>query len=775
MKYTKTINLDVNKPFYEVLHAKQNDNARYLLFNLLNNGVPFVLTDKTVRAYAIKPDGTKIYNDLTIINAINGQAELQLTSQMLAVPGMISVELVIFEGTDILSTVKFVIEVTGNLRNDDAIESTNEFSALLNAMASIDNLEVNYAPRLTIVESSLSDKANITDVETKIGDMVTTKIFKGSCLFSELPSTGMLVDDYWYVTDQDTNYCYNGIVWVDIGNNLKIGDNTITPVKTNFFTYGKNLIDKNNLIAGKFINYLTGLEEVDVRYSCTDFIEIIPSTSYVCNGGKQGAFYDVNRVYISGFPSGLSITTPLNAKYIRVSMFTSEISTEQLEKGTISTTYEAHKDLIKTENVPMSSIATYVSQNITKESITPANLTSDIITSINLFDKTASTINFYVQSVDGELFASDTYYSSDWILVKPNTNYVVSPLPCPQLAFYNVNKVYISGLNDSTSFTTPSNCVYMRMSVLKTMFDDFQVEIGYKPTQYKDFSYILNSDFIGTGTIDVTKLSVSPLNKIVTVKATGGDYTTISSAIANETGTPYKGVDIVIDSGTYIEELVLKDYINLIGVNRDTVILQSLPSTDNFYNRDVIKCSFNSVVKNLTINAHNVKYCVHADAIGDYTFNLENCVLDKTQIDAYGVAIGLGLRGNQHVKIKNCEIRGDDRGLYMHNLNDQVSNCSLEIENSKIIGTNASGIYASGINLESLGSNMSDLIILKGNKIRGGGSCDMLVSRRLDFGHNQDDLVIIASGNKVDTYARGLGCQIVFEQPIVVETVVTDI
>ena len=143
MKYTKTINLDVNKPFYEVLHAKQNDNARYLLFNLLNNGVPFVLTDKTVRAYAIKPDNTEIYNDLTIINAINGQAELQLTSQMLAVPGMISVELVIFEGTDILSTVKFVIEVTGNLRNDAAIESTNEFSALLNALASIDNLEVN--------------------------------------------------------------------------------------------------------------------------------------------------------------------------------------------------------------------------------------------------------------------------------------------------------------------------------------------------------------------------------------------------------------------------------------------------------------------------------------------------------------------------------------------------------------------------------------------------------------------------------------------------------
>lgn len=77
------------------------------------------------------------------------------------------------------------------------------------------------------IESSLSEKANITYVDTKVGNMGNTKTFKGSCLFVSLPTIGMVVDDYWYVTDKTTNYCYNGTTWVDIGNNLKIGNKTI--------------------------------------------------------------------------------------------------------------------------------------------------------------------------------------------------------------------------------------------------------------------------------------------------------------------------------------------------------------------------------------------------------------------------------------------------------------------------------------------------------------------------------------------------------------------
>ena len=130
MKFLRKINLEINKDLYNPIQVKQNDTARYLLFNLLDNGVPFSLENKTVRVYGLKTDGTKVFNNLTIINAAKGIAELQLTTQMLVKPGCLKLELVIYEATDILSTTKFDIDIISCIRDDGAIESTNEFSAL---------------------------------------------------------------------------------------------------------------------------------------------------------------------------------------------------------------------------------------------------------------------------------------------------------------------------------------------------------------------------------------------------------------------------------------------------------------------------------------------------------------------------------------------------------------------------------------------------------------------------------------------------------------------
>ena len=138
MKFLRKINLEINKDLYNPIQVKQNDTARYLLFNLLDNGVPFSLENKTVRVYGVKPDGTKVFNNLTIVNAQGGLAELQLTSQMLAKSGWLKLELVIYEATDILSTIKFDIDVIASLREDAAIESTNEFSALTLGLSKVD-------------------------------------------------------------------------------------------------------------------------------------------------------------------------------------------------------------------------------------------------------------------------------------------------------------------------------------------------------------------------------------------------------------------------------------------------------------------------------------------------------------------------------------------------------------------------------------------------------------------------------------------------------------
>ena len=168
MKFLRKINLDINKDLYNPIQVKQNDTARYLLFNLLDNGVPFSLENKTVRVYGLKPDGTKVFNNLTIINAARGLAELQLTTQMLVKPGCLKLELVIYEATDILSTTKFDIDIISCIRDDGAIESTNEFSALTVALAKADeygkalkqgteNIELIYATELNGVKSQLEE------------------------------------------------------------------------------------------------------------------------------------------------------------------------------------------------------------------------------------------------------------------------------------------------------------------------------------------------------------------------------------------------------------------------------------------------------------------------------------------------------------------------------------------------------------------------------------------------------------------------------------------
>lgn len=170
MKFLRKINLEINKDLYNPIQVKQNDTARYLLFNLLDNGVPFSLENKTVRVYGLKPDGTKVFNNLTIINAARGLAELQLTTQMLAKSGTLKLELVIYEATDILSTTKFDIDIISCIRDDGAIESTNEFSALTVALAKADeygealkqgteNIELIYATELNGVKSSLEEIA----------------------------------------------------------------------------------------------------------------------------------------------------------------------------------------------------------------------------------------------------------------------------------------------------------------------------------------------------------------------------------------------------------------------------------------------------------------------------------------------------------------------------------------------------------------------------------------------------------------------------------------
>lgn len=177
----KIIKLDINKPIYEKIQAKQGDTkSRYLLFHLLDGAIPFSLNGRTVRVYGLKPDNKEIFNDLQIVDATRGICKLELTSQALAVPGNLDLELVIMEGESKLSSIPFVVEVLKSLNSKSAIESSNEYKALDRSLIEVEawnkefaeksgKLEELYTPRLNEVSSQLAENTNeIKDIEIDI-------------------------------------------------------------------------------------------------------------------------------------------------------------------------------------------------------------------------------------------------------------------------------------------------------------------------------------------------------------------------------------------------------------------------------------------------------------------------------------------------------------------------------------------------------------------------------------------------------------------------------
>ncbi|KZB89753.1 hypothetical protein A2U94_19900, partial [Bacillus sp. VT 712] len=89
-----------------------------------------------------------------------------------------------------------------------------------------------------------------------------------------------------------------------------------------------------------------GTVGANTSYDVTDFVPVEPSTVYARNYSHEIAFYDENKIYISGLSrlsppeQASTITTPSNAKYIRATLSKGTAETFQLEKGNLVTAYE---------------------------------------------------------------------------------------------------------------------------------------------------------------------------------------------------------------------------------------------------------------------------------------------------------------------------------------------------------------------------------------------------------------------------------------------------
>lgn len=168
----------------------------------------------------------------------------------------------------------------------------------------------------------------------------------------------MLVSDYWYVSDKTTNYCYNGTSFVDIGNILKLGKGTVTPVTTTFFSKTKNFINEANIKVGIALSTTDGSETKNASFNTIENIPLSALATYCLSHLETGLYFqafviqrDANKTFL-GFiqlmstngVNALSFTTIANTASIDICYQINQSGVIpwtliQLELGTVRTIY----------------------------------------------------------------------------------------------------------------------------------------------------------------------------------------------------------------------------------------------------------------------------------------------------------------------------------------------------------------------------------------------------------------------------------------------------
>lgn len=239
--------------------------------------------------------------------------------------------------------------------------------------------------------ANIALKADITYVNSEIASISdgTPEAFNNLTDIQTAYPTG---DSYVKLNLSDGYlYKWNGSTWVQgwLYQNTGIGDNSITPLKTNFVNIMKNKFDP----AASSIGYqlllapsMDGSIAVNATYTTSGFIPVSSGDISVTKC-RAIAVYDVNKSFIVGYNINpiSEQTIPLaNDGFIKVTFLNTDIETSMVEEGSEHTTYRPYgvysfnsnvaleeKDLrfIELDNILLNKSALYFGDSITEGTV----------------------------------------------------------------------------------------------------------------------------------------------------------------------------------------------------------------------------------------------------------------------------------------------------------------------------------------------------------------------------------------------------------------------
>ena len=157
------------------IRVKRGENgARRLAIALYMHSVPYMADAGTTAVFrAIKPDNTKLFNSATITDNV---VTVGLTTQTVAALGTVRCELSIYgTNNELLYSPQFDIIVEDYLYSDTAIESTNEYTDLTEAISKVNNIVSTEAARVAAENQRVANETARVSAEAERASAETAR------------------------------------------------------------------------------------------------------------------------------------------------------------------------------------------------------------------------------------------------------------------------------------------------------------------------------------------------------------------------------------------------------------------------------------------------------------------------------------------------------------------------------------------------------------------------------------------------------------------------
>lgn len=157
------------------IRVKRGENgARRLAIALYMHSVPYMADAGTTAVFrAIKPDNTKLFNSATITDNV---VTVGLTTQTVAALGTVRCELSIYgTNNELLYSPQFDIIVEDYLYSDTAVESTDEYTDLTEAISKVNNIVSTEAARVAAENQRVANETARVSAEAERASAETAR------------------------------------------------------------------------------------------------------------------------------------------------------------------------------------------------------------------------------------------------------------------------------------------------------------------------------------------------------------------------------------------------------------------------------------------------------------------------------------------------------------------------------------------------------------------------------------------------------------------------